>query len=166
MACYLKSPSFNHFWPWALWSKRMECFGIQTPLTCLLWLIQTHFWVPRKFFWQLKKTNEDILGFPILFYHENVCMLSVQYSSSVFSKSSPPPPRFATLSPLSLSWRTCGIFVEAFQIDHLFWLGNEQSRYPSQIHVYKPHGHQWLDNAKKTIRNNQWIITSTLLVRI
>ena len=24
----------------------------------------------------------------------------------------------------------CDIFVEAFQTDHVFWLGNEQSRYP------------------------------------
>ena len=29
-----------------------------------------------------------------------------------------------------LAW---DIFVEAFQTDHEFWLGNEQSRYPSRI---------------------------------
>ena len=27
----------------------------------------------------------------------------------------------------------CDIFVDVFQTDHVFWLGNEQSRYPSRI---------------------------------
>ena len=47
-----------------------------TPMVpvCLLWLIQTHFCVHRKFLWYRKKTN--IYGyFRVLFYHENVCCL-------------------------------------------------------------------------------------------
>ena len=50
------------------WGYSLEVPGISNTMYCktsnvsvsmayLLWLIQTCFWVPRKFFWYLKKTN-------------------------------------------------------------------------------------------------------------
>ena len=64
-------------WKWINWYRQNFIYSktsiTQTPMTHIPWLIRTCFWVPRKFFWQLrKKIFRDISGsFPIL--SENVC---------------------------------------------------------------------------------------------
>ena len=42
-------------------------------------------------------------------------------------------PFSAMFEPKKLRMLACYIFADAFQTDHVFWLGNEQSRYPYQI---------------------------------
>ena len=64
-------------WKWINWFGQNFIYSktsmTQTPMTHIPWLIRTCFWVPRKFFWQLRKNIfRDISGsFPIL--SKNVC---------------------------------------------------------------------------------------------
>ena len=53
---------------------------------------------------------------------------SVKYEDLCFCA-----PFYATFELKKLRMLDCDIFVEAFQTDHVFWLGKEQTRYPSQI---------------------------------